>query len=70
VDRAILAGGDDYELCFTADPSGASQIETLASTLELALTRIGRIVEGDAVTVRNESGGILPIKEGGFDHFR
>jgi thiamine-monophosphate kinase len=70
VDRAILAGGDDYELCFTADPSGASQIEALATTLELALTRIGRIVEGDAVTVRNESGGILPIKEGGFDHFR
>jgi thiamine-monophosphate kinase len=70
VDRAILAGGDDYELCFTADPSRAPQIEALAATLELALTQIGRIVQGDAVTVRNESGGILPFEEGGFDHFR
>jgi thiamine-monophosphate kinase len=70
VERAILAGGDDYELCFTADPSFAPQIAALAVTLELALTRIGRIVAGDAVTVRNEAGGILPIEEGGFDHFR
>ena len=70
VDRAILAGGDDYELCFTADPARAPQIKALAATLELALTRIGRIVEGDAVTVRDESGGILQIEEGGFDHFR
>lgn len=70
VERAILAGGDDYELCFTADPSRAPQIAALAATLELALTRIGRIVAGDAVTVRNEAGGILPIEEGGFDHFR
>lgn len=70
VDQTILAGGDDYELCFTADPSRASRIEALAATLELALTRIGRIVEGDAVAVRNESGGIFPIQEGGFDHFR
>lgn len=70
VDRAILAGGDDYELCFSAEPSRAPQIRALAATLELALTRIGRIVEGDAVTVRDVSGGILVIEEGGFDHFR
>ncbi|MEO8006048.1 MAG: thiamine-phosphate kinase [Betaproteobacteria bacterium] len=70
VDRAILAGGDDYELCFTADSSHAPQIAALAATLELSLTRIGRIVEGEAVIVQDESGGIVPIKEGGFDHFR
>lgn len=70
VDRAILSGGDDYELCFTADASRAPQIEALALTLELALTRIGRIVAGNAVTVHDESGRIVPIKEGGFEHFR
>jgi thiamine-monophosphate kinase len=70
VDRAILSGGDDYELCFTANASHAPQIEALAGTLELALTRIGRIVAGTAVTVHDETGGTLTIKEGGFEHFR
>jgi thiamine-monophosphate kinase len=70
VDRAILSGGDDYELCFTADPSRAPQIEALAATLELALTRIGRIVAGNVVSVQDQSGDILSIMEGGFEHFR
>ena len=67
--RAILAGGDDYELCFTAQPEHAAEIEALAATLDLALTRIGRIVEGNAVAVV-DAGRPLPVQEKGFDHFR
>ena len=47
--RAVLAGGDDYELCFTAAPDRAAGIEALSATLDIALTRIGRIVEGKRV---------------------
>lgn len=68
--RAILAGGDDYELCFTAAPAQGRQIETLAGNLDLALTRIGRITAGDAVTVRDETGQPMALQEKGFDHFR
>jgi thiamine-monophosphate kinase len=68
--RAILAGGDDYELCFTAAPERAAGIEALSTTLDIALTRIGRIVEGNAVTVFDAAGRPLSVKDKGFDHFR
>lgn len=71
VTRAILAGGDDYELCFTAAPGSRSGIDSLAASLGLALTRIGRITEGGAVvTVRDEKGQPMALQEKGFDHFR
>ena len=68
--RAVLAGGDDYELCFTAVPERAGAIEALAATLDIALTRIGRIVEGNALTVFDAAGRPLAVKDKGFDHFR
>jgi thiamine-monophosphate kinase len=70
VGRAILAGGDDYELCFTAAPGFAPKIEALSVTLDIALTRIGRIVNGKEVAVLDAAGRMLPVKDKGFDHFR
>ncbi|HEX9391830.1 MAG TPA: thiamine-phosphate kinase [Usitatibacteraceae bacterium] len=40
-DACVLAGGDDYELCFTAPAAQRTRIEALAGTLALSLTRIG-----------------------------
>lgn len=68
--RSILAGGDDYELCFTAAPGNQSGIDSLAASLGLALTRIGRITEGNSVTVLDEKGQPMRLQEQGFDHFR
>ncbi len=68
--RAILAGGDDYELCFTAAPGRAGAIESLAATLDLALTRIGKVVEGNAIVVLDAAGQPLQLGDQGFDHFR
>jgi thiamine-monophosphate kinase len=68
--RAILAGGDDYELCFTAAPERAAGIKALSATLDVALARIGRIVEGHAIAVLDAGGRPLPVKDKGFDHFR
>ncbi|HKB84102.1 MAG TPA: AIR synthase-related protein, partial [Burkholderiales bacterium] len=70
VDRAILAGGDDYELCFSAAPERAGEIAALATTLDLPLTRIGGIVEGNHVALLDAAGRPLPVKDKGFDHFR
>jgi len=38
-----IAGGDDYELCFTAAPAARERIAALSTTLGLPLTRIGTI---------------------------
>lgn len=44
VQRACtIAGGDDYELCFTAPPATRMRLAALANTLALPLTRVGTI---------------------------
>lgn len=64
-----LAGGDDYELLFTARPECRPAIQALAGPLELPLRRIGRIVVGGAVVVLDENGAPLPIEAHAYDHF-
>ncbi|MGI4814871.1 MAG: thiamine-phosphate kinase [Janthinobacterium lividum] len=46
-----IAGGDDYELCFTASATMRAAIATQAAELALPITRIGRIVS-DAAQAR------------------
>ena len=70
VTKAILSGGDDYELCFTAVAGRKSEIEALSGQSELVLTRIGRIVAGNGVVVKDQAGKPMSVKDGGFDHFR
>lgn len=41
--QAVLSGGDDYELCFTAPATQRAQLSVLAAQLALPLTRIGQI---------------------------
>jgi thiamine-monophosphate kinase len=70
---ALLAGGDDYELLFTAPRSQRAAIARLARRLRLRLTRIGTIVprrRGRArVTVLGPRGRPLAIARTGYDHF-
>ncbi len=66
----LLAGGDDYELCFTAPARAAADIGALAEQLDLALTRIGSIEERAGLVVRDESGQALQTLPAAFDHFR
>ena len=67
--HALLAGGDDYELCFTASPAQAKTIANLARQLSLPLTAIGRIVAGRDLIVRDAQGDVLDLDIKGFDHF-
>ncbi|WP_428087243.1 thiamine-phosphate kinase [Candidatus Thioglobus sp.] len=40
-----LAGGDDYQLCFTAAPNNLTAVESLAKQLDVQLTPIGIITQ-------------------------
>ena len=65
-----LAGGDDYELCFTAGENRRGDIEAIAATTGVALTRIGTMRSGEPrVNVRDERGAPMTIAAAGFDHF-
>lgn len=70
-EECLLAGGDDYELAFTAGPDARKRLESLAAELGLALTRIGSVSAGDPgrVSVYDAAGNIMHIARKGFDHF-
>lgn len=65
----LLAGGDDYELLFTAAPGHHAEIAALAGELGLALTCIGGIVSGNSLTLQDADGRAVDILHRGFDHF-
>ncbi len=67
---SALAGGDDYELCFTAPAAARARLAGIAVELGLALTRIGAITAAPGLVVRDEHGAPLPVLPPGFDHFR
>ena len=67
--QVMLAGGDDYELCFTAKAEHAAHIGLLSRHLALPLTRIGTIVAGSGVQLQQADGSLLQRSFKGFDHF-
>jgi thiamine-monophosphate kinase len=66
--EAILTGGDDYELLFTASPALAPAIAALAGTLGLPLTRIGAMAAGSGVRAVDETGTAIPLTKAGWTH--
>lgn len=60
--ETILAGGDDYELLFTA-PANAP-----LSGVQ-GITRIGKVTEGNSVKVLDENGAEILLKRKGYKHF-
>jgi thiamine-monophosphate kinase len=64
-----LAGGDDYELVFTAPTSAAAQLQTLAKELNLPLTRIGRVEVEPGLRLVDEQGRSVANSFPSFDHF-
>jgi thiamine-monophosphate kinase len=68
--RALLAGGDDYELVFTAAAADRERIAAVAQAggAGVALARVGSIRTGRDLILRDEHGARLPVP-GGFDHF-
>jgi len=69
VQRCLLAGGDDYELCFTAPPQHSEAVETAARACGVAVTRIGRILPGEGLTLVDARGAPMPYAARGYDHF-
>lgn len=69
--RRALGGGEDYELLFSA-PGGAvgEAAGRFERELGVALTRLGRVAEGDGVAWLDAGGGEVEMRTGGWDHFR
>jgi thiamine-monophosphate kinase len=68
--QCALAGGDDYELCFTAPVARHAELLRISASLDLPLTRIGKIVAGQGCIVHDAAGNPLNLGSSGYDHFR
>jgi thiamine-monophosphate kinase len=64
-----LAGGDDYELCFTASVDRADRIAADFARLGFGAARVGRIVAEPGVRVRDANGSTVEPPRRGWQHF-
>jgi thiamine-monophosphate kinase len=64
-----LAGGDDYELLFTAPPAAEVEVLAAAAAAGVAVRRIGWIEAGAGLRLQDRQGGAAGLAPPGFDHF-
>jgi thiamine-monophosphate kinase len=67
--RFTAAGGDDYELCFTAPPSNRDAIVAAGEKSGTAVTRVGRIEAAPGLRLLDRFGAPLAMQLSGWDHF-
>ena len=64
-----LAGGDDYELVFTAPAARRAAVQAASSASGTQVTRIGRITPAPGLRLLDRTGQPLPGRFASFDHF-
>ena len=65
-----LSGGDDYELLFTLPPAHQAMIPVWSQQLNISLTIVGEIKEGEGIRCFYPDGGEYHPQSAGFEHFR
>lgn len=67
--RFTLAGGDDYELCFTAPADKRDEVQAAGRTTATAVTRVGTIDQTPGLRLVDAAGAPLDLQLASFDHF-
>ena len=67
--NAALYGGDDYELCFTAEKAYRGQIDAVAASAGLRVTAIGEVEYGSGISLFDRGVAVPANHQRGFDHF-
>ncbi len=65
----VLAGGDDYELVFTAPSAARDAVQAAAAAAATAVTRIGRIEAAPGLRLTDAEGRAVVRHYCTFDHF-
>jgi thiamine-monophosphate kinase len=68
--ECLLAGGDDYELCFTAAPADRERVTAAGRACDVAVTRIGVVTRESGLRVVDERGEPTASLPRSFDHFQ
>lgn len=64
-----LAGGDDYELCFTAPAERRPAVLAAAQSAATAVTRVGIIESSTGLRLLDQHGNAVDLQPVTFDHF-
>ncbi|MFV3131030.1 thiamine-phosphate kinase [Niveispirillum sp. KHB5.9] len=68
--KAVLTGGDDYEIAFTAPADKAEDIAAAGINAGIKVTRIGKVIEGEpGLDVLGLEGAEADLGTGGWRHF-
>jgi thiamine-monophosphate kinase len=67
--RFTLAGGDDYELCFTAPKAQREAVIAAAASAQTPVTRVGTIDAEPGLRLVDAAGHALKMDVKGWDHF-
>jgi len=67
--RFTAAGGDDYELCFTAPVAKRAAVLAAGEQSGTAVTRVGRIEAAPGLRLVDGGGEALDLQLRGWDHF-
>ena len=65
--EALIGGGEDYELCFTASKKNRKKIKFLSLKYKTPITIIGAVTKSKIKYLDN--GNIIKLNLKGFDHF-
>lgn len=69
VRAAVLGGGDDYELCFTAPPGARDRVRAAAAHAAVPVTCVGEIVADGGLQLIDARGRAMHPPRAGYDHF-
>jgi thiamine-monophosphate kinase len=67
--ECALAGGDDYELCFTAPTQRRMDVLAVGEAAGVAVTRIGTVEATPGLFLRDGEGRLVAVGARGYDHF-
>jgi thiamine-monophosphate kinase len=67
--QCLLAGGDDYQLCFTAHVALHEHVIKAGNSVNVALTCIGRTVADNTLTLFDADNRPMKTPAKGYDHF-
>ena len=65
----VWAGGDDYQIVFTAPVPARGKLIQLADKSGIRISRIGQVSDGQGVQLLDPAGEIVQVASGGYTHF-
>ena len=65
----LAAGGDDYELCFTAPQAARAAVLAAGEATGCRVTRVGRVTAASGGRLLDASGNVVSLARTGYDHF-